>query len=353
MARYRSDIPYGYEDVSRAGYWTPDTPLFLDKREERREASRDSARRYEQARAQMRGDTRNSAAGRGGGSQRASIIDFERIGSNRSSAGAGAGGSRAAHAPTRRRDPVARAVPSPPTRSQAQYHPSRPRAVATRPEDPPRDAGVRGRFRQAQRERRHERADRAFARDYGDAPAPAPDAPRAALYNTRMGPAHHRAARMQEQAESGGFAMPAFLARAASALSLDRISAHPWFARVAVTLACVVLVMLALYQPARDYYVQTRENDQLAAEYQAVVARNADLQDQVQVLQTDEGMEQLAHDSLGWVLEGENSVSVVTDGESEATAESQAVTDAIAEGSVPAPETWYSPVLDVVFGYGG
>jgi hypothetical protein len=64
-------------------------------------------------------------------------------------------------------------------------------------------------------------------------------------------------------------------------------------------------------------------------------------------------MEELAHESLGWVREGENSVSVLTDGSADPGTSSLAETESVVEGSVPAPETWYSPFLDAVFGYEG
>jgi cell division protein FtsB len=208
------------------------------------------------------------------------------------------------------------------------------------------------RLRKARHDRRHRKADRAFSRDYAEE-IPANEGPRAAVYRGKMGRQHQRAARMQSQGSRFTLKMPAFLAGIIQALSLDRIVFRPWFAVTAVTVFCVAIMATNVYPAAQDYYLQMRSNDQLAAEYQAILDRNAELEDHVAALQTDEGMEELAHESLGWVREGENSVSVLTDGSADPGTSSLAETESVVEGSVPAPETWYSPFLDAVFGYEG
>jgi hypothetical protein len=211
----------------------------------------------------------------------------------------------------------------------------------------PRESHV-GKIR---RDARRRKADREFSRAYADAPAPDEDAPRAALYRTKMGRQHQRAARMQAGNAGLGGRMLAGLQGFASSLSFSRLVLRPWFTRSVLVLGCVALIACSVFPAARNYYVQMRSNDQLAAEYQAVLKRNGDLERHVEALKTDEGMAELAHENLGWVREGDNSVSVLTDGSSEPGSGSISKYKAVAEGSVPAPVTWYSPVLDVVFGY--
>ncbi len=120
--------------------------------------------------------------------------------------------------------------------------------------------------------------------------------------------------------------------------------------RVLVTvtvLACLALSALFLYAPAKQYYLQIREVDRLQAEYQAVSERNDALQQEVDKLMSDEGVEDLAREELGWVADGEQSVSVsgldLPEKESDFKAN-------IPPGSVKAPRTWYSEIGDFIFG---
>lgn len=109
-------------------------------------------------------------------------------------------------------------------------------------------------------------------------------------------------------------------------------------------------VVLFLYPTARQVYIESRQEDRLQAEYDALVARNDAMQERIDYLKTDEGIEDAARQQLGWVKEGET--AVVVKGLSEnAEAEGSSVNIQVVSGSVPAPQTWYSPVLDVVFGY--
>ena len=405
MTRYRSDIPYGYDDVSHVGYWTPDTPEFLEKREERRAAQRSSATSYTQAKANIRrvsiqNQAMSESSARVG--DNAPIIDFEQLDRGRygyESDGRRSSGSMrftASRGNTRVRAEVSRErVGSSRGHRQSGYRfsaeisadrfdgssrretrgnayraesrraSSRGQAYADRryrddsgypdeqafEDEPP--SSLRDRLRKARRDIRARKADRAFSRDYAETSAPLDEGPRAAVYEGRMGRQHQRAQRMQSAERSSGFQMPAFISGIISALPLDRLAFHPLLMRMTAALACMVFVVCGIYPAAQGYYLQTRANDQMMAEYQAVLDRNAELEQHVATLQTDEGMEELAHESLGWVHEGENSVSVITDGSADPGSGSLGNVDAIPEGSVPTPETWYSPVLDVVFGYEG
>lgn len=399
MSRNRSDISYGTDDLSRVGFWTPETPEFLEKREERRNARRSSDITYTQAKANIRRiSLENQAASqaRRTSDSQASIIDFERLDRARYGYGGRVNFEREnsqghklrfeaelyrapSSVPARQasRDSAAMWDDVPRQRkSSARVRPAR-QASSRRDsgltryredrfgfdyDDPTvdeqmeeaEDTTLRGRFRKARHDYRQRKADRAFARDYAEAPAPVADAPRAALYEGKMGRQHHRATRMQEsRSSSTGIQLPAFLTGIIEKLSLDRLVMRPWFAVSAVTFACVLVVATSVYPAAQNLYIQSRQNDQLVAEYQAVVDRNQELEQHVEALRTDEGMEELAHESLGWVKDGEHSVSVVTDGSADPSSDTISETDDIVAGSVPTPDTWYSPVLDLVFGYEG
>jgi cell division protein FtsB len=316
MARNRSNIyaPFG-DDELPVDYWSPETPEFLEKRDERVMTERSSALSYTQAKSKLRRvSAHNRALPPIRREQPASIIDFEEIG-------------RA------RRDDA----------WEGEWEDSWEWPQDVEPEG--------GRIEKLRRDARRRKADREFSRAYADDPASDEDAPRAALYRTKMGRQHQRAARMQ--AGNAGFASRflAGLRGIVSSFSLGGLVMRPWFTRSVLVLGCVVLIACSVFPAARNYYVQMRSNDQLAAEYQAVLKRNGDLERHVEALKTDEGMAELAHENLGWVREGDNSVSVLADGSSDPGSGSISKYDAVAEGSIPAPVTWYSPILDVVFGY--
>ena len=82
------------------------------------------------------------------------------------------------------------------------------------------------------------RPERAFSKQFGDggqSAEPSPDAPRAAVYEGRMGSKHRQAARMQSRAEGGRFSMPS---------SRFSVKASPKLITAAAVAACLVLSCL-------------------------------------------------------------------------------------------------------------
>lgn len=192
------------------------------------------------------------------------------------------------------------------------------------------------------RNRTKKKAEARFNKQYGsDSPASSEGAPRAALYKGQMGTKHKQAARMQQSATRSskrGFGIP---------------SAKRGLLKAPVILGTIAAVLalswVFLYQPAKDLYVASREHDQLQAEYDALEQRNARLAADVADLQTQSGVEARAHEELGWIKEGEETANVR--GLDLEEVEDPFVANVVA-GSVPAPQTWYSPFLDVLFGVG-
>lgn len=135
--------------------------------------------------------------------------------------------------------------------------------------------------------------------------------------------------------------------RGFSLSSLASLKSSPKFIASAAVAACLVLSCLFLYPAAQQYYHAVRENDRLTAEYAALADRNESLEGTVSSLQTDSGIEQVAHEQFGWVKPGEETANVrgleVSEKESSFRAN-------ITPGSIEAPETWYSQLLDPLFG---
>ena len=102
-----------------------------------------------------------------------------------------------------------------------------------------------------------------------------------------------------------------------------------------------------MYPAAKQYYTEMRHLDKVNAEYQAVTDRNADLAATRDYLQSETGIEEMAHEKYGWVNEGEHSVLVYGLPDDGTMADTNLY---IKRGSVSAPETWYSVILDPLFG---
>jgi cell division protein FtsB len=298
----------------------------------------------------------------------AEILDFERLSSRRNGhpaaqVGARSAGSRpSAHAATRSARPAASRFAADRNEGtsasregresrevrearEGRRHPAS-HAAGAHEEDAPTFFG------ELKRSLRHRKADREFE---SHVPASAQEnaaehasTPRAGVYKGEMGRTQRKSARMQAEATSNGkkkrFALPFHISLGSFRNSRPaRISA--------LVCACLILACAFVYPSAKDAYTAIRNQDQAQAEYQAILSRNDEIQNRINLLKTDEGMEDLARSEYGYVYANENAVKVIGLGSQSIAADAENQTAAIASGSVPAPDTWYSPFLDKFFGY--
>lgn len=198
------------------------------------------------------------------------------------------------------------------------------------------------------RARSKKRADKLFERQFGGSSADYDEsAPRAALYKGQMGSRQRKSARMQKAASAAP-------ARAAfnPAGWFSNFRAKPRTMGILTAIACLVFICAFLYTPAQQYYMSVRENARLQAEYEAVQQRNETLADQNEQLASASGQEDAVRQKYGYVKSGEQTANV--SGLSDATVASESekttVDGNVLSSSIEAPETWYSPVLDVIFG---
>lgn len=206
-----------------------------------------------------------------------------------------------------------------------------------------------GFFTRTQKRFRRAKADKAFDRTIGaqdrKRQAQAQQASRPALYEMRMGSTHRKSARMQEEGkkEKRGFSLPfgfSFTGSLSAAAT-----------RGIVALAAVAFTVVMLYPSCQSYYIETRQMQQLQAEYTALTDYNNEMQSEINYLNTDEGLEDYARSELGWVRDDEH-VATVEGVESSADGTAPANnTHSPLNETIPAPDTWYSGVLDVLFGY--
>lgn len=200
------------------------------------------------------------------------------------------------------------------------------------------------RLRRLKRTVSKDKAERKFTKQYGASDSSAGEgAPRAALYKGEMGASHKRSSRIQnDQAAASGKSA----ARKKSFSLRALLSKPPMVATLGVAV-CLALACAFLYPTAQQYYHSVREQDRLQAEYDAIAARNASIESEVQSLKTSEGIEDRAHEQYGWVMPGENAVNVYG---LENIEHDNGFIANIVPGTVEAPETWYSRLLDPIFG---
>ena len=190
--------------------------------------------------------------------------------------------------------------------------------------------------------------DKQFAADAAKA-AQSEDAPRAALYEGKMGQNHRKATRMQQKSSP----IDSVRNGVSSAQGmLSGITVTSRNLKIATAVACVFIALLFLYAPAQQYYQAHRELDRLTIEYSSIEERNAALDVQNDALVSDAGMEDAVRQKFGYVREGEE-VAIVTGLSDETTntaRDSENIEANVLSSSVKAPEEWYTPFLDALFG---
>jgi cell division protein FtsB len=108
----------------------------------------------------------------------------------------------------------------------------------------------------------------------------------------------------------------------------------------------LALAVVVLYPMAREYYIAQREKDRLSVEYEMVADRNEKIRQQIENLQTPEGIADRAREEFGWVREGEEAVNITGLNVFES---STALPAAVEPGAAQAPETWWTRTLDEFF----
>lgn len=198
------------------------------------------------------------------------------------------------------------------------------------------------------RQRKKARAEKLFAKTYADDAADAGQvegAPRAALYEGKIGASQRRAARMQLASQAGPVT-----AKINPAGWFSGVSVSPRRLKALTAVLCLVLAVVFLYTPAQHYYQSVREHDRLVAEYASIQERNVKLDEQNAALASSAGMEDAVRQKYGYVVNGDE--TAVVSGLSEAAYESSGdgVEANVLSSTVKAPEEWYTPFLDALFG---
>ena len=211
-----------------------------------------------------------------------------------------------------------------------------------------RDASKRSERR---RERTKARAEKMYSRQFDTAASdvPAEGAPRAALYEAKMGASHRKSARMQRSSTASSPSAKRNLAGWFSSIPVSSKSL-----KIGTAVLCVFLIAIFLYVPAQQYYKAQREHDRVVAEYSAIENRNNALDEQNDVLVSDSGMEDAVRKKFGYVKQGEQVATVtgLSDRATDTSRDSENIEASVLSGSVRPSEEWYTPLLDAFFGVG-
>ena len=203
------------------------------------------------------------------------------------------------------------------------------------------------------RKRASERADKMFARQFASEAsrndAPAEGAPRPALYKGKMGSSQRRSVRMQQSS-----AAEPVSAKINPAGWFSNLNLTPRTLKLGTAVLCVVLALVFLYTPAQQYYQAQRENSRLTAEYAVIEQRNEALNSVNDTLASDAGMEDAVRQKYGYIVQGEQ-VAVVSGLSDHVVGTARAADNDFLEANVlssavKAPEEWYTPFLDALFG---
>lgn len=120
--------------------------------------------------------------------------------------------------------------------------------------------------------------------------------------------------------------------------------------KISIFVGAGFIVLIAagalIYPSAQQYYQTTRANDRLQAQADALAARNAQLESNAENLETDQGIEDAAR-ADGWIKSGENAVNVTDAGD---VTSPTAIPKQVDLDAIQAPDTWYTRILDPLFG---
>ena len=190
--------------------------------------------------------------------------------------------------------------------------------------------------------------------DAGFADAPAPRRPRSSRLDDRGTQRANRRRDARVAPDRAADGRPAEPRREAASLptidvngALSAIGNFVVHFRVALLIAALVLgVLMAMYGPVQTYYRAWRVGQDLQAQLDELNVSNEQYKDDIQALQTREGIEDEAR-RRGYVTNGET--KVVVDGLNDGSDDSSQSSD----GDQQAQKPWYIELGDKVFHYIG
>ena len=134
-------------------------------------------------------------------------------------------------------------------------------------------------------------------------------------------------------------------ARQKSESKLLAFFASKTFRFAIVPVLVIAFAAVIIYPSAKSYYIADRDKQLVEAEYALVQERNQELQDEIDTLKTDEGIENQARAQYGYSYEDEN--SVVVEGIDNSALE---LPDQVSASDVKLEENAWTQFCDMIFG---
>ena len=125
----------------------------------------------------------------------------------------------------------------------------------------------------------------------------------------------------------------------------DLALGHVHFCAVILAIA---LMYAMLFAPVRDLYIARRQLSDLQVTYDALAAENEAIREEIEVLNSEEGVETEARER-GYVAQGET--KVVVEGLPELEGQDEDPTSMLAPAEVVDDRPWYIRFFDNIFGY--
>jgi len=94
-------------------------------------------------------------------------------------------------------------------------------------------------------------------------------------------------------------------------MRLTRNRAVRWAVRITATAVVLAFLLAVVVFPVRDYFIQSSMLSTKTAELAALADANEELQNEVNALNTPEGTRNAARDQLGYVLPGEQRITLL------------------------------------------
>lgn len=116
-----------------------------------------------------------------------------------------------------------------------------------------------------------------------------------------------------------------------------------------ICLFCIVITCIFLYDPTKNYYKGLRENEKLATQYQILKEYNQNLSNNIEFIQTEEGIKQTAKQKLNLVQEGENAAYVNGMEYTKTDETPSEFNNKYNSKNIIYPKKWYSGFLDFIF----
>jgi len=121
-----------------------------------------------------------------------------------------------------------------------------------------------------------------------------------------------------------------------------------WPINLSIVIAALTIALVLIYPALQNWWQVRRDIQLLEAESTALEARNSQIQGQIDVLGTPEGIESRAREQFGWVMPDEQAVNIIGLSSQDSTT---ALPENVEPGSIKPELDWLTETIDLLLGY--